>query len=49
MFCSGVAAGFQHFLDEPRADAVSHEEYVRLWTICSEQFVEELNVRLYLC
>jgi hypothetical protein len=44
--CQG--AGFQHFLDEPGANAMSHQEHVRLGTVRGEQLVEELNVRLYL-
>jgi hypothetical protein len=41
---SGVC--FQHFLDEPGADAMSHQEHARVGTVRDEQIVEELNVRL---
>jgi hypothetical protein len=41
--------GFQHFLDKPGADAMSHQEHARLGTVRREQLVKELKVRLYLC
>ena len=42
------SAGLQHFLNEPGADAMSDQEHARLGTVCGEELVEELNVRLYL-
>jgi hypothetical protein len=42
------STGLQHFLNEPGADAMSHQEHGRLGTIRREQLVEEFKVRLYL-
>jgi hypothetical protein len=43
----GLSAGFQYFLDEPTADAMSHQQHARRRTIiCRYQLVEELAVCL---
>ena len=39
-------ADFQYFLDEPAADAVSYQQHARRGAVRSQEFVEELEVRL---
>lgn len=36
----------QHFLDEPRPDAVSDEKHARRGAICGKDFIEKLDMRL---